>query len=190
MSVAFTALWTQDVCRPLRKGFVGRRPPVVFSGAHGSSIGWGSVDTGDEVFALHVNKCVIHVVSRLRVLDWKQSACCGALPAFWADPAYQGHPGWDDALGAGRCGAAPVHVDATPIRFDVTVPGELLPTLTWRNAKGVTRTPKHVVDGRLTNSMSIQGVYRLTEGSAADLSALIDAAPPLPAVGGEARAVA
>ncbi len=175
MSDAFTALWTQDVCRPLRKGFVGRRPPVVFSGAHGSSIGWGSVDTGDEVYALHVNRCVVHVVSRLRVVDWKRSECCGSLPAFWADPAYRGHPGWD-VLGADRCGAAPIHVDATPIRFDVTVPGDLLATLTWRNARGVTRTLKHVTDGRLTSSVSLQGVYRLTGDSATALGALVAAA--------------
>lgn len=174
MSDAFTALWTQDLCRPLRKGFVGRRPPVVFSGAHGSSIGWGSVETGDDVFALWVNRCVVHVVSRLRIVDWKQSECCGPLPGFWADPAYRGHGEWD-VLGADRCGAAPVHVDATPIRFDVAVPGSLLETLTWRNARGVTRNLKYVTDGRLTSAVSLQGVYRLTAESSAELSALVDA---------------
>ncbi|MCX5121977.1 hypothetical protein OG992_32960 [Micromonospora sp. NBC_00362] len=45
-------------------------------------------------------------------------------------------------LGAGACGASPVHVEATPIRFDVAVPGELLGALTWRNRRGEQRTLK------------------------------------------------
>ena len=180
MSAAFTALWTQDVCRDLRKRRVGLSPPVVYSGVHQSLPSWGHVETGDEVFALHVNRCVVHVVSRLRVLDGKQTACCGPLPAGWADPAYRGHPGWD-MLGAHGCGAAPVHVDATPIRFDVTVPGDLLATLTWQNGRGVTRTLKHVVDGRLKSAISLQGVYRLPDDSAAALAELLTTAPAVPA---------
>ncbi|GLW35062.1 hypothetical protein Areg01_79980 [Actinoplanes regularis] len=183
MAATFTALWTQSVCRALRKDRVGLRPPVVYSGVHQSLPDWGAVETGDVVYALHVNRCVVHVVSRLRVLDWKQTECCGSLPAFWADPAYRGHPGWD-MLGAGQCGAVPVHVDATPIRFDVTVPGDLLSALTWRNRRGVTRTLKYVVDGRLTNSVSLQGVYRLTDDSATELAALVDGASPAAATVG------
>ncbi|MFV2115786.1 hypothetical protein ACFHW0_26090 [Micromonospora sp. LOL_025] len=72
-------------------------------------------------------------------------------------------------LGANGCGAAPVHVEATPIRFDVTVPGALLGALTWRNRRGEERTLKYVVDGRLERSVSLQGVYRLTDESAAAL---------------------
>jgi hypothetical protein len=163
MSAASTALWTQDGCRA---------PPAVYSGIHQSLPSWGHVETGDDVFALHVNRCVVRVVSRLRLLDWKQTDCCGTLPAGWADPAYRGHPGWD-MLSAGGCCAAPVHVDATPIRFDVTIPGDLLTTLTWQNRRGATRTRKHVVDGRLRSSISLQSVYRLTDDSAAALTTLI-----------------
>lgn len=66
-----------------------------------------------------------------------------------------------------------VHVDATPVRFDVAVPGELLAKLTWRNRRGDTRALRHVVDGRLERSTSLQGLYRLTPESAAELAALV-----------------
>ena len=176
MSAAFTALWTHDVCRELRRHCVGQRPPVAFSGVHQSLPSWTSVGVGDDVFALHVNRCVVYVVSRLRVVDKQRRACCGAAPATWRDAAYPGHDDWA-MLGAGGCGASPVHVEATPIRFDVAVPGDLLGALTWRNRRGEQRTLKYVVDGRLERSVSLQGVYRLTDESAARLGALLDSSP-------------
>ncbi|MGI5324865.1 hypothetical protein [Actinomadura nitritigenes] len=79
-------------------------------------------------------------------------------------------------LGAYGCGARPIHVDATPVRLDLPVPGDLLARLTWRNARGKTRTLKHVTeDGRLERSVSLQGFYRLTTGSAAELHGLVSA---------------
>ncbi|MBQ0904176.1 hypothetical protein KBX63_19575 [Micromonospora sp. U21] len=176
MSAAFTTLWTHDVCRELRRDRVGQRPPVAFSGMHQSLPSWTSVGAGDDVFALHVNRCVVYVVSRLRVLDKQQRTCCGAAPTTWGDLTYPGHDAWA-MLGAGGCGASPVHVEATPIRFDVAIPGDLLTALTWRNRRGDERTLKYVVDGRLERSISLQGLYRLTDESAARLGALLDNAP-------------
>jgi hypothetical protein len=60
----------------------------------------------------------------------------------------------------------------TPIRFDVAVPGDLPVAPTWHNQHGEQRTLKYVVDGRLERSVSLQVVYRLTDESAAGLSAL------------------
>jgi hypothetical protein len=40
---------------------------VAFSGAHQSLPSWTSVG-GDDVYALHVNRCVVYLVSRLRVV--------------------------------------------------------------------------------------------------------------------------
>jgi hypothetical protein len=81
-------------------------------------------------------------------------------------------------LGANGCGAEAVHVDATPVRFDVTVPGDLLARLTWRNRRGQTRGLKYVVDGRLESSVSLQGFYRLTP-EAADALAEVVGSPVL-----------
>ncbi|WP_257132924.1 hypothetical protein [Streptomyces sp. ms184] len=76
-------------------------------------------------------------------------------------------------LGAGGCGASAVHVDATPVGFDTPIPGDLLPALNWRNARGKTRNLKYVVDGRLERSVSLQGFYLLTSESATALSGLV-----------------
>lgn len=121
----------------------------------------------DEVYALHVNRREVFVLSRMRVIDRERRGCCGTAPATREDPPCPGH---DDGsmLGAWGCAAEPVHVDATPVRFDTPVPGELLARLTWRNRRGRTRRLKHVVDGRLENSVSLKGFYRLTPESAAE----------------------
>ncbi|MFK4693629.1 hypothetical protein [Streptomyces pristinaespiralis] len=178
MSDAYTVLWTHDTCRALRKsGRVGTRPPVAFSGVHSSLPAWSGARAGDEVYALHVNRYVVHVVSRMRVIDIGRRDCCGTSPATWQDPAFPGHDDWS-MLGADGCGAAAVHVDATPVRFDMTIPGDLLSRLAWRNRRGRTRNLKHVVDGRLERSISLQGFYRLTSESADELAEIVANAAP------------
>ncbi|WP_215451942.1 hypothetical protein [Streptomyces sp. ATCC 21386] len=176
MSDAFTVLWTHDTCRALRTaGREGECPPVAFSGVHSSLPAWSGARPDDEVYALHVNRGEVLVVSRMRVVDRERRDCCGAAPATWSDPGFPGHHAWS-ALGAGGCGAEAVHVDATPVRFDIPIPGDLLGRLTWRNRRGQTRGPKYVVDGRLQRAVSLQGFYRLTPESADDLAAVLDAA--------------
>ncbi|MDX3759589.1 hypothetical protein [Streptomyces sp. AK02-04a] len=64
-------------------------------------------------------------------------------------------------------------MDATPVSFDTTIPGNLLAGLTWRNRRGQTRGPKYVVDGRLERSVSLQGFYRLTPESADELAKVV-----------------
>ncbi|MET9078963.1 hypothetical protein ABZX95_44175 [Streptomyces sp. NPDC004232] len=173
MPDAFTVLWTHDTCRALRRaGRVGERPPVAFSGIHSSLPAWLGARAGVEVYALHVNRCVVHVVSRMRVLDMERRECCGTAPATWQDPAFPGHNDWS-MLGANGCGAAAVHVDATPVCFEMPIPGDLLARLAWRNRRGRTRGLKYVVDGRLERSVSLQGFYRLTSESADDLAKLV-----------------
>jgi hypothetical protein len=110
----------------------------------------------------------------MRVIDRERRECCGTEPATWEDPAYPGHDTWS-MLGAAGCGAAAVHVEATPVRFDVPVPGELLARLVWRNRRGQTRGLQYVVEGRLERSISLQGFYRLTPDSADELAAVVAA---------------
>ena len=177
MPDAFTVLWTHDTCRALRKaGRVDERPPVAFSGVHQSLPTWSGARAGDEVYALHVNRCEVFVVSRMRVIDVERGDCCGTPPRTWSDPSFPGHDDWS-MLGANGCGACAVHVDVTPVRFDMQIPAELLPALTWRNARGRTRNLKYVVDGRLERSVSLQGFYRLIPESAEALARLVDTHP-------------
>ncbi|OIK29231.1 hypothetical protein [Streptomyces malaysiense] len=176
MSDAFTVLWTHDTCRDLRRaGRVGERPPVAFSGVHSSLPAWTGARGGDDVYALHVNRREVFVVSRMRVIDMGRRECCGTGPGTGEGQALPGHGDWS-MLGAGGCGAMPVHVDATPVRFDVPVPGVLLERLTWRNRRGRTRGLKYVVDGRLERAVSLQGFYRLTTESADELAAVVGGA--------------
>ncbi|MGN7138358.1 hypothetical protein [Streptomyces pseudogriseolus] len=178
MSDAFTVLWTHDTCRALRKaGRVGERPPVAFSGVHSSLPAWTGARAGDEVYALHVNRREVFVVSQLRVIDMERRDCCGVAPATWEDPAYPGHGDWS-MLGAGGCGAMAVHVDATPVRFDVALSGNLLARLAWRNRRGQTRGLKHLVEGRLESSVSLQGFYRLTPEAAGELAEVVGSSAP------------
>jgi hypothetical protein len=175
MPDAFTVLWTQDTCRALRgDGRTGQCPPVAFSGVHTSLPAWSGAAVGDEVYALHVNRGVVFVVSRMRVLDRNRRDCCGPAPASWEDPAFPGHDDWS-MLGADGCGASAVHVDATAVRFDRPIPGSLLTGLAWRNRRGRTRGLKHVVEGRLERAIGLQGFYRLTSTSADELAKLEDA---------------
>ena len=174
MTDAFTVLWTHDTCRALRRtGRAGERPPVAFSGVHSSLPAWSGARAGDEgVHVLHVNQRVVFVVSRMRVIDLGRRGCCGTAPATWQDPAFPGHADWS-MLGADGCGATAVHVDATPVRFDIPIPGDLLARLTWRNRRGQTRLLKYVEDGRLERSISLQGFYRLTPESADELAEIV-----------------
>ncbi|MEU3601549.1 hypothetical protein ABZ714_22925 [Streptomyces sp. NPDC006798] len=57
------------------------------------------------------------------------------------------------------------------------MPPELLERLTFASRRG-TRTLKHIVDGRLLRSVSLQGVYRLASESAAELHQLVGASSP------------
>ncbi|MGW2938309.1 hypothetical protein ACWDA7_42520 [Streptomyces sp. NPDC001156] len=130
------------------------------------------------MYALHVNRGVVFVVSQMRVIDMERRDCCGTTPATWQEPAFPGHGDWS-MLGAGGCGAAAVHVEATPVRFDMPIPGDLLARRTWHNGRGRTRGLKHVVDGRLKRAVSLQGFYRLTSESAGELADVVGNAGPL-----------
>ncbi|WP_406278638.1 hypothetical protein OHT93_37590 [Streptomyces sp. NBC_00191] len=151
---------------------MGERPPVAFSGVHSSLPAWSGARVGDEVYALHVNRCDVFVVSRMRVTDMERRDCCGTAAATWEDPAFPRHGDWS-MLGAGGCGAAAVHVEATPVRFDMPIPDDLLARLTWRNRRGQTGDLKYVMDGRLERSVSLQGFYRLTSESAGQLAEVV-----------------
>jgi hypothetical protein len=60
------------------------------------------------------------------------------------------------------------------------VPGEVLKRLTYHPRRGL-RLVKHVSDdGRLMHPLSVQGIYRLAESSAADLEAVLTGAPGEP----------
>ena len=68
-------------------------------------------------------------------------------------------------------------MDGSVPRGDLEVPAEVLARLTFRSQRGE-RGLKHVRDGQLTSSIGLQGIYRLTEASAADLDSVVNSPPP------------
>lgn len=138
MSDAFTVLWTHDTCRALRKtGRVGERPPVAFSGVHSSLPAWSGARVGDEVYALHVNRCAVFVVSRMRVIDRERRDCCGTAPATWQDPA---------GTATGRCSApaaAALRQCTWTRRPYASIPRS--PAIFWRGLPGVTAEARPAV---------------------------------------------
>lgn len=89
MSDAFTVLWTHDTCRALRTaGRVGERPPVAYSGVH-QSLRWSGARAADEVYALHVNRCEVFVVSRMRIIRQANRSATNA-PAPHRAPSRNG----------------------------------------------------------------------------------------------------
>ena len=70
--------------------------------------------------------------------------------------------------------------EGTGILLDRPLPGEILRQLTYRPRRG-TAAVRHVSqDGRLLHSLSVQGIYRLAESSAADLEAVLAGRPGAP----------
>jgi hypothetical protein len=87
-----------------------------------------------------------------------------------ADPAIA-------ALCPGEADEVIVADNATPITLDAVVPAPSVQDLRWQSGRRPERPIKHVdAEGRITSTISIQGVYRLTAHSAAILEATLDRA--------------
>jgi hypothetical protein len=62
--------------------------------------------------------------------------------------------------------------EGTSIRLDNAVPPDMLERLRFRSRRGE-RPLKHVENGRLKSIVSLQGIYRLSEASAAEFETLV-----------------
>jgi hypothetical protein len=63
--------------------------------------------------------------------------------------------------------------EGTPIWLDVAVPPDLLLRLRYRSRRAE-RSIKYIEDGRLKSVLSLQGIYRLSPSSAAEVAALLN----------------
>jgi hypothetical protein len=63
--------------------------------------------------------------------------------------------------------------EGTPLRFDLTIPPDLLTRLRYRSQHRERDLSQYLQDGRLVRSLAIQGIYRLGETSARELEALV-----------------
>jgi hypothetical protein len=66
--------------------------------------------------------------------------------------------------------------DGTPLRLDLAVPSDVLLRLRYRSRRKERDLHKHLRDGRMVQSLGVQGIYRLSEASADEFAALVDGA--------------
>src|ERR1700689_4582058 len=177
MSEAYTVYWPQKrwrraatECRPLT---------VFFGGPHSSepSFRRAAVQPGDLLYPIGVRDQVLYVFGRMRVQD---------IALFDGDDQqppldhYLAHYAEWRFLAPTCASEVVIGSEGTGIRLDRPVPGEILKRLTYRPRRGL-RPIKHVSDdGCLMHALSVQGIYRLAESSAAELEAILTGPPGEP----------
>ncbi len=173
MEESYTAYWANDLCRELeRNGTAGTPLAILFGGPHQSepSFRRAGVKEGDYIYPVRVLDGALYLLVRMRV---KQLIVCtsGAEGGAALDHYLELYPRW-------RCLARTctdeviVGDEGLALRFDLAVPPELLERLTFRSRRGERRL-KHIENGRLVHALGVQGIYRLSPRSAAELAALL-----------------
>ena len=189
MSDAFTVLWTKEHCQEIRKaGEEGKPLTVLFGGNHQScpSLARAGLRRGDFVFPLLVREGILHIVAGTVVNEFisldsylvehllLNRAELEGVPDYRLKEVLQrfGIAGHRVPYG---CGIEVLLVEhSTPIRFDVVVPAENLESSIFRPRKAPPMALRHVKDGKLKSSLSLQGnIRRLSEETAVMLSKLV-----------------
>jgi hypothetical protein len=192
-AAAFTTLWTGAQCRRLVKaGVVGRPLALTFGGPHQSAprFSRAGVRPGDLVFPVRVLDGRLHVLGRLRVgAIHSAEAFVASYPENFAsidpdEPAFVRLERWiaaDPTIAAlcpGEADEVILADDATPITLDAVVPTPSVRDLRWQSGRRPERPIKHLdAEGRITSTISLQGVYRLTAPSASILEEALNRVP-------------
>jgi hypothetical protein len=162
-----------------------------------------TVRPGDDVYPVAVRAGVLYVLGRVRVrrilsleeyiaahpdlfAPYLQEPPAWVFERFVPDPS----PGFVQALEAfdryreahpelrylaPTCTDEAVECEeGTPIRLDRAVPLNLLVRLRYRSRRRERDLSKYIRDGRLVQSLGVQGIYRLSEASAREFAALVD----------------
>ncbi|WP_203655942.1 hypothetical protein [Actinocatenispora rupis] len=177
MSDAYTVYWPQERWR--QAVAVGPSPlAVLFGGPHSSepSFRRAAVRTGDVLYPIGVCDQALYVFGRMRVRQIRVVGTDDDGPLLEYFAQFRAWrflaPTCTDEVVLGE--------EGTGIVLDRAVPAEVLKRLTYRPRRGP-RPVKHVSeDGRLVHPISVQGIYRLSEASAADLDAVLTGPPGTP----------
>ncbi len=187
MADSFTTLWTDDRCKLVTKYHLEGTPlRLLFGGPHISEPGFrrAGVKSGDFIYTLRVKQGVLFVIAGMRVKEILpleeyivrnpnlfEGVERSPWPSVTFDNYIKQHP--EMRIQAPTCTDEVVLGDAsTPIRLDTAVPTDLLERLRFRSQKGE-RGLKHIQDGRLKSVITLQGIYRLSEASAAEIDNLL-----------------
>ncbi|WP_308307741.1 hypothetical protein [Streptomyces sp. ISL-10] len=171
MPNSYTTLWTNDLCRELeRSGRTGQRLTMLFGGPHQSlpSFQRAGVQPGDRIYPVRAHRARLLVLGVLEVAHIVPYENVGSA---LHDDDYVKLLDWRP-LKTGCVTEVLVGPPGAPLRFDTVVPGNLLERLTYTSRRGE-RLLKHVEDGRLIRSTSLQGIYRLAADSAEELDQLV-----------------
>jgi hypothetical protein len=194
MNDSYTVLWTDDRCRWLKEHGATDQPlRVLFGGGHQSAPSFTrfGVRPGDFIYPVRVHRTILHVIARMRVreiipvgdyllhhLDCPDVDLTRHLYEVQAD-LNRLHPELEHRIPWGCVYEAALGEDGMPIRFDATVPPDVLERLRFRSRRGE-RALKYVEDGKLKRSVGLQGgVYRLSPESAVEFERLVAGARPL-----------
>ena len=181
---------------------VGKTVPMTFGGPHLSAPSFirAGVRAGDDVIPINVRDGQLALLTRLRVADVVEVEDFVGRHADWFDPIrsdaeYQrmapfldndrGRAFWQlaiwlpkhpdvNAFCPGEATEVVVAGDSVPVQLDRIVPAGIVKALRWQSGRRPERPIKHLSpDGRIERSISLQGIYRLTEESADLLRPLV-----------------
>jgi len=168
--------WPQERWR--RAATVGQPLTVLYGGPHtsGPSFLRATVQPGDLLYPIGVCDEVLYVFGRMRV---EEIVPVGGDHGGLLEQYFARYQGWR-FLAPFCTSEVVIGTEGSRIHFDCPLPGEVLKRLTYRPRRGP-RPVRHVSeDGRLLNSFSVQGIYRLAESSAADFDAILVGLPGKP----------
>ncbi|MEU5023941.1 hypothetical protein [Streptomyces milbemycinicus] len=172
MPDAYTMLWTNDLCAYLKKeGYEGERLVILFGGPFQSmpSFLGAGVKEGDHIYPVRAFRKRLWALGRMEVGRILPYDTVGELTT---DEDYARVLRWRVLKAGGGVSEVLLGPPGSPLRFDRAVPPDLLASLTYRSRRGERRI-KHVEDGELKRSHSVQGIYRLAPESAAAMAALV-----------------
>lgn len=176
MSEAYSVYWAQPRWRSMAATSQPLR--VLFGGPHNSqpSFRRATVQPGDLLYPIGMRNCVLYVFGCLRV---QEIVPVGGSDHPSLNEFFARYPG-SRFLAPTCTSEAVIAAEGSKIYLDRPVPGEILKRLTYHPRRGL-RPVKHVSeDGLLLRSLSLQGIYRLAESSAADLQSVLTGSPGLP----------
>ena len=186
MASSFTTLWTRQRCQEAKQAKQEGAPmTLLFGGPHRSqpSFRRAGVSVGDSIYPISVSHGLLYLIARMRVktilsleeyIDQNPTLFAPYKRTNWSMEtlnAYLADRPWQRYLFHNCTDEVVVADESTPIRFDLTVPPEIVEGLRYRSQRRE-RPIKHQEQGRITSVISLQGIYRLSEASAVEFERL------------------
>jgi hypothetical protein len=158
-------LWPQEYCRFFATTQEASKPLRFLWGGHNLQTRFShfKVQVNDLIYPLCVKNKTLYVLARMKV---KALMTCWDYVSLHPEDSYLISHSCANEVLVGEAG--------TTIRFDVAVPQNVLESWRFQSQKRQ-RGLKFLESGKLKHSISLQGVYRLSEPTAQKLANLLNA---------------